>query len=138
MKQRVLNLFQKLSTLNLPKKDFAVFGSGPLFIHGLREEIHDLDIIARNKAWEKAKKSDEVEKMTTGPHEVVSLFDGLIEIYNGWSPGEWDIGELIETAEIVGGIRYVTLENVFRWKKLANRPKDLPDIKNLERYFAQE
>lgn len=76
--------------------------------------------------------------MRTGPHEVVSLFDGLIEIYGGWSPGEWDIDELIETAEIVRETRYVTLENVFRWKKLANRPKDLTDIKNLERYFAQE
>lgn len=49
------SLFKKLISLNLPTEDFAVFGSGPMFAYGLRKSIHDIDLIARGQAWEKAK-----------------------------------------------------------------------------------
>ncbi len=41
-------LFDRLRTLSLPEGSFAVFGSGPLAIRGLIDEIGDLDIIVAN------------------------------------------------------------------------------------------
>ena len=39
-------LIKKLFSLNLPKEDFAVFGSGPMFAHGLIDDLKDLEVIA--------------------------------------------------------------------------------------------
>ena len=49
------DLFKQLDSLNLPKADYAITGSGPLYAHGLIPALeNDLDIVARNSAWEKA------------------------------------------------------------------------------------
>jgi predicted nucleotidyltransferase len=48
-------LLSLLKSLKLPTEDFAVFGSGPMYAHGIKELGHDLDLIARGVAWEKAK-----------------------------------------------------------------------------------
>jgi len=131
-------LFQKLLSLNLFVEDFAVFGGGPMFAHGIKWTGHDLDIIARGKAWEQASKMGEVKKAKLGKGSVVELFDGTVEIFNDWSPGLWDINELINAAEYIEGIKFVTLENVIKYKKIYNRPKDLEQIKLIEEFFAKQ
>jgi hypothetical protein len=50
-----LSFFGKLRALNLPTADYAIFGSGPLAVRGLIEEMHDLDVVARGTAWEQVK-----------------------------------------------------------------------------------
>ncbi len=131
-------LFLQLLSLHLSSPDYAIFGSGPLLLHELRTEIHDLDIVARTAAWERATL---VGKIDTSYHggSVVRLFDGAIEIFNGWGPGQWDTNHLIDTAEVVGDahLRFVTLENVLKWKKSLDRPKDRSDINLLEKYFKK-
>jgi len=47
-------LIKKLLSLDLPPEDYAVFGSGPMFAHGIKDLGHDIDVIARKKAWKKA------------------------------------------------------------------------------------
>ncbi len=127
-------LFFELNKLMLPVQDFAVFGSGPLFVYSLRTSISDLDIVARGKAWEKA-----AELATPGGAEmggnIINLAAGLISIYDSWEPGDWNLDDLIDTADIFAKIRFVTLPNVLIWKKLMNRSKDLPDIAALEKHL---
>ena len=131
-------LLTKLKSLNLLADDFAIFGSGAMYPRGLKELNHDIDVIARGKAWKKA--------LTLAKPEVswedsgalgISLFDGQIEISNGWGPGKWNIDELIDTADIFGGVRYVSLENTLKWKKEMSRPKDLEHIKNNRRILKK-
>lgn len=135
MKLKDNPLFAKLISLDLPKDDYAVFGSGPLYAHGLREEIHDIDMIARGEAWKKALTLGEVGVPKSGDGRVVVIGEDEIEVLDKWGPGEWDTDELIDTAEEIEGIRFVTLATVLKWKKMLMRPKDLVDIERIEKYL---
>jgi hypothetical protein len=127
------SLVMQLLLLGLPPEDFAVFGSGPMMAHGIKE-AHDLDVLARGAAWEKAARSAEILPGGFGGRKVAI---GDIEIFDAWAPGEWDVDELIDTAEVIDGIRFVTLENVLKWKKLAARPKDAGHIRLIEEHLAR-
>ncbi len=128
-------LFKKLILLKLPSSDFAVFGSGLLFVYGLIDGARDVDLIARGAAWEKAAKIQKSEICASGKGMVIKLFDGNVKVFNEWSPGEWDTNELIDTAETIEGIKFVTLENVLKWKKLKGKEKDLTHIKLIEEFL---
>jgi len=131
-------IIQKLLSLNLPSGDFAVFGSGPIFAHGLKDSLRDLDLIARGAAWEKAKMLGNVEETKLKFGEVV-LFDEEISVFNGWFPaGKWNIDELIDSAEVIEGIRFVRLEEVLKWKRMRNAPKDAEHIRLIEEYFKEK
>jgi len=124
-------IFVKLNSLGLSVDDYAVFGSGPMFAHGIKDLGHDLDIIARGNAWRQACSTSSPQTAIFGGL-VVNLFNGEIEIFDSWAPGDWDVNDLIDTAEIIEGIRFVTLENVVKWKRLMGREKDRIHIKMIE------
>jgi hypothetical protein len=130
-------LIEKLLSLELPTGDYAVFGSGPLAARGLIEFSTDIDIVARSKAWEKAEEYGTPEETRARFGDVISLFENKIEIYNGWPNGNWNIDTLIETADIIDGIRFVNLQNVLKWKKERNLPKDVVQIKLIEDYLSK-
>jgi len=109
-----------LKSYELPKKDFAVFGSGPMYVAGLREQINDVDVICRGEAWEKSK---DLEK-----HDQIDFF-------NSWMPGKWNVDDLIDQAEEIDGMKFVQLKEVLKWKKIASRDKDKEDIEILETHF---
>jgi len=121
-------MFKELISLNLPPEDYAIFGSGPLEERHIREVTHDLDIIARGKAWEKVKKLGQTQIPPSENGEMVILFDGDIEIYNKWISDSWDIDMLINTAEIYEGVRVVTTDQVEIYKKTLHRGKDIKDL----------
>ena len=136
-------LIEELLSLKLPPEDFAIFGSTPIAAHGLMDfsEVGDLDIVARGSAWERAKSLSLVLPKETELKfgEFIGFFKkgdaDDIQIFTGWPHGNWDVNELIDTADVINGIRYVTLENVLKWKKARNRPKDANQIALLEEYF---
>jgi hypothetical protein len=131
-------IFEKLISLNLPSADFAVFGSGAMFAHGIKKDVHDVDLILRGKAWEEVQKLGPVEETKSKFGKVVTLFDGEIEAFDSWFPvGVWDIDNLIDTAGVIDGIRFVTLENVLKWKKMRNAPKDAEHIRLIEEYLKK-
>lgn len=127
-------LFQKLLALDLPSEDYAVFGSGPMLVHGLRQSIADLNIIARGKAWQKAHGFGEEKVAHSGLGKAILPAEG-IQIYNAWGPGKWTADELIDTSEIIDGVRFVTLDKVADWKELMGRPKDIADVKAIKTYL---
>lgn len=129
-------LIQKLRSLELPTDDFAIFGSGPMYPRGIKDLGHDIDLVARGKAWEKALTYSNSEPTKLNNNNlVITLFDGQIEIFNGWAPGTWDIDNLIDTADIFEGLRYVNLDNLLKWKREMGRPKDFEHIKLIETYL---
>jgi hypothetical protein len=136
-------LIQELQTLSLPTEDFAIFGNAPMAANGLMDfsKVSDLDVIARGSAWEKAKSQSSIPPKETdlkfgdflGFFPNDNEFD--IQIYTGWPHGNWNIDELIDNADVIDGLRFVKLENVLKWKKTRNRPKDAEQIIILEEYF---
>ena len=139
-------MFELLARIGMPQDQFAVFGSGPMFLHGIRSpnELQDLDLIAVGEAWDKA-----IEYQVMRLHKpvkqngdwgcfYVSMFEGLLEVWNGWGPGTWDLQDLIDRAEVSdSGIRFVRLEDVVRWKNLMRRPKDIEHSALIRKYLSE-
>lgn len=127
-------LIAALLEIGLPPDDYAIFGSGPMMAHGLKE-ANDLDLIARGMAWELAWELGEQQHTADGSPKAV-FGGGKIEVFRKWAPGNWSPPALIDGAETIDGIRFVTLENVLKWKRLSNRPKDKEHVKLIEDYLA--
>lgn len=129
-------LFEVLRELDFPVGQYAIFGSGPMWVRGIRES-DDLDLVARGEAWERAKANGIVGVKEYSGLQYAHFSDGRIEVYDGWYPGKWDIDDLIETAEVIDGIPFVRLESVVEWKKIMGREKDAKDLALIQEYLSK-
>jgi len=121
--------------LNLPLNDFAIFGSGPMFAHGLKKQLRDIDVIARGKAWENALNHKDKEKVWSNG-TVINFYGQGIQVVRTWMyGGNFKTDELIDNADVVEGIRFVKLECVLAYKREMGRLKDKRHIKVIEKYL---
>lgn len=118
---------------------YAIHGSAPLYARGLRKEIHDLDIVTDPKVFEELKQRYPDNFGMYGGDERI-FFDNLdgweVEIFKTWWGG-MDTKKILRNSENIGGIWFASLDDVLEWKKLRNKPKDQPDIANIEQYLTQ-
>ncbi len=128
-------LFEKVKELGLPSGSYAIFGSGPMAVRGLRE-CRDIDLVVTEELFEEYKSASGWELKDAGGKEMLAK-DG-IEMAADWGPGEWDVEQLIEDADIIENLPFVRLAEVLRWKKLLKREKDLKDIEIIEDYFKKQ
>jgi len=126
-----MKYLEELLALNLSSEDFAIFGSGPMVIRGMREN-DDIDAIAREGAWKKL--ADKYPENVKSDKEIVI---GKLSIFRNWLPWFSDVEELIDSADIIDGVRYVKLENVKKWKEAYGRTKDLEDVKQINKYLDE-
>lgn len=129
------HLFDQLRSLELPTGHFAVFGSGPLIARGIVEATNDLDVICRGPAWQTVAAMAEVDEFEDGTPRV-ALFDGLLTFGITWRYGHFDVGELIDSAEVLAGLPFVRLEHVEAYKLAAGRAKDLDHLRRLDAWRA--
>lgn len=123
-----------LRRLGLPPGDYAIFGSGPLLVRGIIESVGDIDVICRGAAWERARSVGTVRHLAKYGVDVVELFDGEVSFGTHWGIGDFDIDELIDTAEHIDGLPFVRLEHVEAYKRLAGRDKDAQHLAALGRW----
>ena len=129
-------LLQRLRELELPIGDWAIFGSGPLLVRGWIDQVGDLDLIAREPALTHALEAGERLYLEEHDIAVVGIDDGAITVGTSWAYGDFDIGELIDTAELIDGFPCVRLEHVVAFKQAAGRPKDLEHLRVIEAHQA--
>jgi hypothetical protein len=127
------NIIDKLSQADLPSKKYAVFGSGPLAIRGIRES-RDLDLVVSQDLYDLCLHSGWEEKSDQG---VLSLEKDGISLYSSWEIKGYKrpVNKLISTAEIIAGYPFVNLDEVIMWKKVMARDKDLKDIELITDYL---
>jgi hypothetical protein len=126
---RLLRRLEMLITeLQLDRRDFVIFGSGPLLAHGLRRRIHDLDIVARGDTWQKVREYGVAESGTVNGAPIAQFWDGHIQFSAGWVSARWNAGQLIDRAEVIQGLPFARLADVLAYKQELRRPKDRPDI----------
>ena len=126
------DVFGLLRSLDLPIGEHAVFGSGPLIVRGIVKATNDLDVISRGDAWRVAARKGDVVHLPEHGVRVASLFDGAITVGTEWAIGDFDVDDLIDTAELIEGIPFVRLEHVVAYKRIAGRPKDREHLQLLE------
>jgi len=122
-------LLGELKKLNLPSDQFAIFGSGPLAVRNIRD-VDDLDVIVKPDLWKELCKKHENEN-----NKVIHI--GRIDLFRQWIPWFDDIIPVIDSADIIDGIRYVNLEYLLKWKKAMNREKDQKDIKLINEFLKK-
>lgn len=127
-------LLDALRALNFSCSDFVIVGSGPLWAAGLMDAPGDLDVLARGAAWEKAAA---LAPPTAAPRGdlCVSLCDGCIEIFDGWTPAVWPVESVFAAAVLHDGLPFAPLSFVLAVKCALNRPKDQPHIRLLTRHL---
>jgi hypothetical protein len=118
-------------SLQLDPENFVIAGSGPIFARGWIDDLGDIDVIARGSAWNAAAK---IGKAIVRPHSSVqriSLFDGDVEIFDGWFPERWSVDWLIDGADVICDLRFVRLDIVAATKRMLDRPRDLMHLRML-------
>ena len=118
-------LFNYLRDLHLPIGDFAIFGSGPMIVRGYISGANDLDVICRGKAWEIACGRGVVSYDERHDVSLASHCNGRVTFGTEWAIGEFDVDNLIDTAEIIDGLPFVQLRHVVEYKEIRASAKDL-------------
>ena len=116
--------FRELRSLRLPADDFVICGSGPLFARGWIDDPGDLDIVARGAAWEIVAELGMIEAAPYSAARRVGLFGGDLDFFDDWFPEIGTVDDLLEDAEVMGGLRFVTLDVVAMTKKMMGRGRD--------------
>lgn len=114
--------------LDLDRRDFVIFGSGPLLAHGLRRSVRDLDVVARGATWRRASEHAFPSTGAISGAPTALFWGGRIQFSPGWISPEWDPDDLINRAEIIQGLPFAQLTDVLAYKQALSRPKDRPDI----------
>ena len=131
-------LLKRIKDLGLPEGEFALFGSAPIVVRGIRPFSHDIDMIVSEKVWNEYAKKPEWQRTTfERDGKVVEMLENnLLELYKVWGPGEWDIEALLQRAEIINGLPFVSLNDVLQWKEISARDKDLKDVELIKKYLG--
>jgi len=133
-----VKLLSDVKSLNLPLGQYALFGSAPLLVRNLREASHDIDIVVKQDLWDEYFPKEEWETKYMRENDPYIEWRGhSIEFWKTWGPGDWDVEDIIDKAEIIDGVPYVQLETVLNWKKMCGRPKDLKDVELITAFLEQ-
>jgi hypothetical protein len=133
----IRRLAMLVTELDLDRRDFVIFGSGPLLAHGLRYGIRDLDIVARGPAWQRVSEYGCQGTGSINGAPMAVFWNGLIQFSQGWISDDWDADDLIGRAESIQGWPFAPLTDVLAYKQMLLRPKDHPDIAALHQALPQ-
>lgn len=128
-----MTITERVKELGLPTGSYAVFGSGPMAVRGMRE-AHNLDIIITSELFRKLKKEKAWKAEALRDHHEVLSREG-VSLFDSWAPDSWDIPAMIKEAEMIDGVPFVKLETVLEWKKIRNSEKDKEDIALIEKHL---
>lgn len=126
---KMVPFLDELRRLNLPREQYALFGSALLSVYNIRES-KDLDIIVKADLWD-----DLVKKHAANLKEnPLRIHVGNIKIFRDWMILTDRIDEMIDTAMIIEDIHFVRVGYVLEWKRWMGRPKDMEDIQRIEEF----
>lgn len=135
-----MDIFTRVKELNFPIGHYVVVGSGILAAKGIRE-TNDLDIVVSQELFEKCKTAGwEVLPWTKESIPGKEwLKRGDVEVYVQLSrkTGSISAKELLENAEVIDGIPFISLEDLVDFKREYGRPKDFEDIKLIEAHIER-
>lgn len=131
-------LLDEVRALNLKKGSYALFGSSPIRVREINRICIDIDIIVTRRVWNEYwhKKGWRLHVIKRENRKTGYLNKKHIELYRTWGPGEWDIKQLINSADTICGLQFVKLEYVLAWKRRRGLPKDINDINLINKYLA--
>lgn len=134
----IVDIFSEVKKLGFSPDQFMVVGSGILAAKGIRQ-TQDLDILVSPELFQECRSQGwEVKPWTwKGDPEQGWLKKDDVELmaeirYEGQNVSF----EYMSTeAETIDGIKFLSLKQLVNIKRRSGRPKDLDDLKLVERYL---
>lgn len=130
-------LKQFVNKLDLPNGEYVIFGGASLTIRGLRDCL-DLDLFITDGLYDRLLADGWIEKSENArtPYLIVKKNGIPIQAFRVWEGGSWepDITSYLRTPEIVDDLPFMPLDELYEWKKVTARPKDIVDLKIIEEY----
>jgi hypothetical protein len=128
-----------LEKLDLPHGEYAIFGGACLTIRNIRN-LKDLDIFVSENLYEEllARGWQETSTGNRKPY-LINRKSGIdIQAFSFWEGEGWQpkINSYIGDPEIVNGIPFMPLQELYKWKAATRRPKDLEDLKLINIYLT--
>ncbi len=125
-------IISQVRALNFPNNSYIVFGSAPLALAGLRE-AGDIDFLVSVELFEQLKQLGWQELDKGGKDKPLVKDD--FEAHKSWEFSSYNptLEQLLETADVVDGVPFASLQEVRKWKDASGRPKDLTDIALIDR-----
>ena len=139
IKDNFKKLLFRLKKLNLPIKEYVIFGSAPLAIRGIRDS-RDLDLFVSQKIFNKYLKKQgwKLKEFDKNERHIKMLEKEDIELYPNWGPEKWNFKTIRNDSEIIEGLPFAGLKDFIKWKKAYNRNKDKKDIQLIEEYQSKK
>ena len=127
-------IITKVKALNLPLGSYVVFGSGPLAAVGIRD-ANDVDLYVTPAILQTLKEHG-WQQVYKGPGDEPYTHDGY-EAHDNWdfSPYSPTLEHLLDTATIIDGVPFASLEEVREWKFGSGGAKHLRDIELIDKYL---
>ena len=132
------NIIDEVNVLQLPIGKYAVISGGSLSVRGIREH-GDVDVVVTADLYEQLKNDgswEEVEKrpgsfgLQKGNYEVLPDFTNAIGC-------ALTVEEVIENADVIEGVPFMSLDDVVKLKEAMGREKDMRDLELIREYRAQ-
>lgn len=133
-------LLDRLKSLRLPKDGYCVFGGACLAIRDIRA-TDDIDLYVTTRLYDELKRRGWQEKTDPwpSPYLVTNINGTVVEVYKAFENKKWQpkFDRYLTKPEIIAGYRFMPLDELYEWKAVTRRPKDIRDIKLIEHYRAQ-
>jgi hypothetical protein len=131
-----VNHIDKFKKLKYPPNKMLIVGSGIMALLGLKKN-EDIDIWVTDDVFKKMAKDKYLKPVQKHGRLFYETHDGVIEISNIFPCTKGNISKYLQNATVVNGIHFFSPTDLIEWKKCMGRPKDLKDIKTLERYIMK-
>jgi hypothetical protein len=133
-----MKLIALIKTIDLPVGQYALFGGACLAIRNIRN-LNDLDIFITDKLYDKlcADGWHEISTEKRKPYLITKIRGIDIQAFKIWEGVGWqpDIRAYIDNPEVVQGIPFMPLTELYKWKQETRRPKDLKDLKLIDSFL---
>ncbi len=123
-----MDLKQKITELNLPINSYIVVGSGILGALGIRES-GDVDLVVTDEAYNAIEKLGWKRGLWG---EIIVFQHEVFDISNDWYGKSAE--DLLPYAQVVDQVPYLSLDDVYEWKKQRAQEKDIHDLKLIDDY----
>ncbi len=130
-----------LNKYNLSSGQYAIGGSGPLGIRGIRE-IHDIDILVsddlRDILIKKYGMVDDgkMKKIVFPSDDIEAFWEGSFYTQKN-DPQDPKVKDIISRADIIDGLPFESLNDSIYFKRKMGRTKDVEDIKLMEKWKSE-
>ena len=126
---------EQLKEIDVPPNRILIDGSGVMALYGIRQN-KDLDIAIPLSDWSRILNDfpGKYEVAYRSFIKVMVLVYKNVEIhYNDWDGSRTE--DTLERTEVIGGYHWHSLDTIYKWKKLANREKDIKDVQLIEKFW---